>query len=280
MCSLLSMTDRLDFHPLNISSMRQAISVTNFIAGFLAAVTLLSSSSVQADEIRVAVAANFLGTLQKLAPQFEHSSGHKLVLSSGSSGQFYTQIEQGAPFDVLLSADRERPQRLESEGLAVGGTRFTYAIGTLVLWSPEPGTVDREGKVLRAGHYRFVAIADPKAAPYGTAAQQVLTALDLWDRLNREKKLVVGETINQAWQFAASGSVDMAFVALSQVTDGKTITGSYWIPPDTLYTRLDQDAVLLTHTDKRAAATAFLLWLRTSPEAITGIKAAGYRVGE
>jgi molybdate transport system substrate-binding protein len=236
--------------------------------------------SVQADEISVAVAANFLGTLQKLAPLFEHSSSHKLVLSSGSSGQLYTQIQQGAPFDVLLSADRDRPRRLESEGLAVPGSRFTYAIGTLVLWSPEAGTIDRAGKVLQTGRYRFVAIADPKAAPYGAAAQQVLTALNLWDRLNREKKLVVGETINQTWQFAASGNVDMAFVALSQVTDGKTISGSYWIPPDALYTRLDQDAELLAHTEKRAAATAFLTWLRTSPEAIAGIKAAGYRVGE
>ena len=246
----------------------------------LAALTALSGPAARAEELNVAVAANFFGTLQKLAPKFEQASGNKLLLSSGSSGQFYTQIRQGAPFDVLLSADSDRPRQLETEGLGVAGSRFTYAIGTLVLWSPKADVVDRDGKVLRGGAYRMIGIADPHNAPYGAAAQQVLTALGLWEQLNQDKKLAVGENINQAWQFAATGNVDMAFVALSQVSDSNAISGSYWLPPQALYTPLTQDAVILTRTGKRALADAFLKWLRQDPQAIAAIKAAGYHVPE
>ncbi len=249
-----------------------------WLAATLAAA--LAVPAAWAEELNVAVAANFFGTLQKLAPKFEQASGNKLLLSSGSSGQFYTQIRQGAPFDVLLSADSDRPKQLEAEGLGVAGSRFTYAIGTLVLWSPKAGVVDRDGKVLRGGAYRMIGIADPHNAPYGAAAQQVLTALGLWEQLNQDKKLAVGENINQAWQFAATGNVDMAFVALSQVSDGNAISGSYWLPPRALYTPLTQDAVILTRTSKRALAAAFLKWLRQDPQAIAAIKAAGYHVPE
>jgi molybdate transport system substrate-binding protein len=240
----------------------------------------LSGPAARADELNVAVAANFFGTLQKLAPKFEQASGNRLLLSSGASGQFYTQIREGAPFDVLLSADSDRPKQLETEGLGIAGSRFTYAIGTLVLWSPKPGAVDPDGKVLRAGAYYMIGIADPHNAPYGAAAQQVLTALGLWQQLNQEKKLAIGENINQAWQFAATGNVDMAFVALSQVSDGNVISGSYWLPPQALYTPLQQDAVILTRTSKRALAETFLKWLRQDPQAIATIKAAGYHVAE
>jgi molybdate transport system substrate-binding protein len=246
----------------------------------LAALPGLAARAARTEELNVAVAANFYGTMQHLAPQFEQASGNRLLLSSGASGQFYTQIHEGAPFDILLSADSDRPKQLESEGLAVPGSRFTYAIGTLVLWSPKPGVVDAEGKVLRGGTYRMLGIADPRAAPYGAAAQQVLSALGLWDQLNQAKKLAIGENINQAWQFAATGNVDLAFVALSQVTDGHAIAGSYWLPPQTLYTPITQDAVILTHSGKRAAAQAFLNWLRHDPQAIATIKAAGYHVNE
>ena len=246
----------------------------------LAALPALAGPAAPAEELNVAVAANFFGTLQKLAPKFEQASGNKLLLSSGSSGQFYTQIRQGAPFDVLLSADSDRPRQLETEGLGVAGSRFTYAIGTLVLWSPKADVVDRDGKVLRGGAYRMIGIADPHNAPYGAAAQQVLTALGLWEQLNQDKKLAVGENINQAWQFAATGNVDMAFVALSQVSDSNAISGSYWLPPQALYTPLTQDAVILTRTGKRALADAFLKWLRQDPQAIAAIKAAGYHVPE
>jgi molybdate transport system substrate-binding protein len=247
-------------------------------ARFVVVVLALSAPSARAEDLNVAVAANFFGTLQKLAPKFERASGDRLVLSSGSSGQFYTQIRQGAPFDVLLSADSDRPKQLESEGLAVAGSRFTYAIGTLVLWSPKAGVVDRDGKVLRSGGYRMIGIAEPRNAPYGAAAQQVLAALGLWDRLNQDRKLAIGENINQAWQFVATGNVDMAFVALSQVSNGDVIAGSYWLPPQSLYTPLEQDAVILTRTGKRPAAEAFLHWLRDDPQAIATIKAAGYHL--
>jgi molybdate transport system substrate-binding protein len=140
--------------------------------------------------------------------------------------------------------------------------------------------VVRDGRVLRSGSYRMIGIAEPRNAPYGAAAQQVLAALGLWDKLNQDKKLAVGENINQAWQFAASGNVDMAFVALSQVSNGAVIPGSYWLPPQSMYAPLDQDAVILARTGKRAAAEALLNWLRKDPEAIATIKAAGYHVRE
>jgi molybdate transport system substrate-binding protein len=241
----------------------------------------LSVRAAQADEINIAVAANFLGTLQKLAPQFERASAHKLVLSSGSSGQLYAQIVQGAPFDLLLSADTEKPKLLESAGLAVPGSRFTYAIGTLVLWSPKAGLVDQAGQILQSGSYRFIGVADPANAPYGAAAREVLRALGLWDRLTQQHKLVTGENITQAWQFAASGNVDMAFVALSQVllSDG-SISGSSWLPPQSMYTRIDQDAVVLVHASHRAAAEAFASWLQHDPQALATIQAAGYHTGD
>lgn len=251
-----------------------------FIRQLLAAIFLTGALAASAEELNVAVAANFFGTLQKLAPKFEQASGNKLLLSSGSSGQFYTQIREGAPFDVLLSADTDRPRQLEADGLAVAGSLFTYATGTLVLWSPKAGIVDRDGKVLQGGSYRMIGIAEPRNAPYGAAAQQVLTSLGLWDKLNQDKKLAVGENINQAWQFAATGNVDMAFVALSQVSSSGVITGSYWLPPQSAYSPLDQDAVILTRTSKRAAAEAFLAWLRKDPDAVATIKAAGYHVRE
>jgi molybdate transport system substrate-binding protein len=250
------------------------------IRRLLAAALLLAALPASAEQLNVAVAANFFGTLQKLAPKFQQASGHELVLSSGSSGLFYTQIKQGAPFDVLLSADADRPKQLEAEGLAIPGSRFTYATGTLVLWSPKADVVDRDGKELGGGNFRMIGIAEPHNAPYGAAAQQVLTTLGLWDKLNQDKKLAVGENINQAWQFAATGNVDMAFVALSQVISSDVITGSYWLPPQAMYAPLDQDAVILARTEKRATAEAFMSWLRKDPQAIATIKAAGYHVRE
>jgi molybdate transport system substrate-binding protein len=249
-----------------------------FVGQLLVALLMAVSVVAKADELNIAVAANFYGTLQELAPRFEQATGDKLLLSSGSSGQFYTQIKQGAPFDVLLSADSERPRQLEAEGLAIAGSRFTYAIGTLVLWSPQSQAVDSAGKVLLSGRFRMVAVADPVIAPYGAAAAQVLKNLGIWEQLNRDKKLAFGENITQAWQFASTGNADMAFVAMSQVTDGKIISGSYWIPPQALYTPIDQDAVVLARTTERRTAEAFLTWLRQDPQAIAIIKAAGYRV--
>lgn len=253
---------------------RHRVLLVGLVAGLLAA------APAYAEQLNVAVAANFFGTLQKLAPKYQQANGNELLISSGSSGQFYTQIREGAPFDVLLSADTDRPKQLEAEGLTVPGSRFTYATGTLVLWSPKADVVDRDGKILRSGGYRMIGIAEPRNAPYGAAAQQVLTALGLWDKLHQDRKLAVGENINQAWQFAATGNVDVAFVALSQVSTDGVITGSSWLPPQSMYTPIDQDAVILARTSKRATAESFLNWLRKDPQAIATIKAAGYHVGQ
>jgi molybdate transport system substrate-binding protein len=250
----------------------------------LLAIALLIALPVSADQINIAVAANFLGTLQQLAAQFQQATGHELVISSASSGQLYTQIKQGAPFDVFLSADSERPQQLESEGLGVAGSRITYAIGTLVLWSPQPDVVDAGGKVLQSGHIRMLAVADPKNAPYGAAAQQVLTALGLWEPLNQEHKIAMAENINQAWQFAATGNAELAFIAKSQLhaptAATGTAAGSSWEPPQSMYGEIDQDGIVLTRTQKRAVAEAFMQWLHHDARATATIIAAGYRIRE
>jgi molybdate transport system substrate-binding protein len=228
-------------------------------------------------ELHVAVAANFSAPLQKLAPMYQQASGNTLIISPGSSGQLYTQIKQGAPFDVFLSADTDKPRQLESEGLSVPDSRFIYAVGSLVLWSAKPGLVDKDGKILK-GKFHFLGVANPQSAPYGTAAQQVLTRLGLWERLNHEHRIVIGENITQAWQFAATGSADLAFVALSQVLgeDGK-ISGSSWRVPQSMYDPIEQSAVVIASTHEQAAATAFATWLRTDPAALAAIRAAGYR---
>jgi len=231
-----------------------------------------------AAELHVAVAANFAAPLQKLAPLFEQATGNKLVISSGSSGQLYTQIRQGAPFDVFLSADTDKPRQLESEGLAIPNSRFIYAVGSLVLWSPRPDLVDSDGRILKSMRYHFIGVANPQTAPYGAAAQQVLTQLGLWARLNSEHRIVIGEDITQTWQFAATGNADLAFVALSQVLgEGGRVSGSSWRVPQSMYDSIEQGAVIIAGTHEKAAATAFATWLRTDPAALAAIRAAGYR---
>lgn len=250
-----------------------------YLAVTIASVLLgtLMTCQVQAEELNVAVAANFLSTLQKLATQFQKSHGHTIVPSAGATGQLYAQIQRGAPFDVLLSADTERPAKLEAEGLAVKGSRFTYATGRLILWSPKPGVVDGKGSVLEKSDLHFVAIPDPKTAPYGVAAEQVLTSMKLLAPLRAANKVVVGESVGQAHQFAVSGHADCAFIALSQVIDstGK-VPGSSWQIPPALYTRIDQDAVVLKSSQKIKVAEEFLKWLRTDREALATISSSGY----
>jgi molybdate transport system substrate-binding protein len=253
---------------------------TSLLRLALALALTLAVSPSQAEPLRVAVAANFFGPLQKLAVLFEQASGNQLLISSGSSGQLYAQIRQGAPFDVFLSADTDKPQLLESAGLTLPGSRFTYAVGALVLWSAKPGLVDPGGRVLRQQQYHLLAIADPKTAPYGAAAQQVLVRLGLWDALNQQHRLVTGQDITQAWQFAASGNAELAFVALSQVIDAHGhISGSSWRVPQDQYDRIDQAGVILAHTAVRGTAQAFMAWLQRDPAALAAIRAAGYQVG-
>jgi molybdate transport system substrate-binding protein len=239
--------------------------------------SLTLTARVRADDLSVAVAANFVGTLQKLAPLFKRAHGHTLQASPGSSGQLYAQIQRGAPYDVWLSADTERPAKLEADGLAVPGTRFTYAIGRLILWSPKLALVDAKGEVLKRSDLHFVAIADPKSAPYGIAAEKVLAALNLLLPLRAAGKLVLGQSVAQAHQFAATGHADCAFIALSQVISeaGKT-PGSSWIVPTALYGNLEQDAVLLRASKKQPLGRLFLDWLRTDPQALAAIRATGY----
>jgi molybdate transport system substrate-binding protein len=235
------------------------------------------AGKARAEELNVAVAANFLGTLQKLAVLFQRAQGHTIVPSSGSSGQLYAQIQRGAPFDILLSADAERPAKLEAEGLAVKGTRFTYARGRLILWSPKPGVVDSAGKVLGRSDLTFVALPDPKVAPYGVAAEQVLTTLKLLAPLRAANKIVLGESVGQAHQFAVSGHAECAFIALAQVIDAEgKVPGSSWNIPESMYSRIDQDAVVLQASQKQTIARAFLTWLRSDRTALDTIRSSGY----
>ena len=215
-----------------------------------------------ADEINVAVAANFTEPMKQIAIEFEKSTGHKLNLSFGATGKFYAQIKNGAPFEVLLAADDETPRRLEQENAAVPGSRFTYAIGRLVLWSGRSAIVDDKGTVLKRGGFDHIAIANPRLAPYGAAAVEAMQALGVVDSLS--PKFVQGENIAQTWQFVSTGNALLGFVALSQVIgpDGKLKTGSMWLVPENLYAPIRQDAALLEKGRNSAAARALLDYLK------------------
>ena len=242
----------------------------------LLGVLLMVAQVAQAGEVRVAVAANFPAPMQEIAPLFEQASGHKVSLSFGSTGKFYAQIKQGAPYDVLVSADSKTPQKLDGDGLTVPGSRFVYVLGKLVLWSAQPGMVDDKGAVLRKGGYNKLAIGDPKLAVYGTAAQETLEELGLWKPV--QGKLVRGENITQTYQFAASGNAELGFIALSQITKGgKVSEGSWWIVPKHYYSPIEQSAVMLSSAKDAAAAQAFLAFLKGS-QAATVIRSYGYEL--
>lgn len=240
----------------------------------LAGVLSFMAWSAQADQVQVAVAANFAGPFQKIAADFAAATGHTAVVITGSTGKFYTQIKSGAPFEVLLAADDDTPRKLEDEGLAVKGQHFTYAKGTLVLWSTKPGFVDKQGQVLGQGAFNHLALANPKLAPYGAAAEQTLKALGLYDSLL--PKLVQGDNIAQAQQFIASGNAKLGFVALSQVAPpDKPAVGSWWVVPAKLYAPILQDATLLKKGEGKPAAMALMKYLR-GEQAQAVIKAYGY----
>ena len=242
----------------------------------LLALGLIFTSSAIADEVKVAVAANFTAPIQALAPAFEQATGHKLVASFGATGQIYAQIKHGAPFDVFLSADDSTPAKLESEGDTVPGSRFTYAIGSLVLWSADASYLDGSDAALKAGQFKHLSIANPKAAPYGLAATQVLDKLGLSDAV--KSKLVEGQNITQAHQFVSTGNAELGFVALSQVyKDGQVSSGSAWIVPDDMYDPIKQDAVILKQGANNPAAAALVEYLK-GPEAAKAIKSFGYKL--
>jgi molybdate transport system substrate-binding protein len=212
--------------------------------------------------------------MKALAADFEKATGHKAVLASGATGKFYAQIRSGAPFDVFLAADDETPARLDKEGAAVPGSRFTYATGKLVLWSAKPDLVDARGEVLQNGRFAHIALAAPKLAPYGSAAVETMTRLGVLARL--APKFVQGESIGQTFGFVSSGNAELGFVALSQVWEkGKLKSGSAWIVPAELHTPLRQDAVLLVRGKDNAAAVALMAFLK-SDAAKAVIRSFGY----
>jgi molybdate transport system substrate-binding protein len=239
-------------------------------------VAVCTVGSAQAEEVQVAVAANFTAPLQAIAADFEKDTGHKLIAAYGATGQFYAQIKNGAPFEVFLSADDSTPQKLENEGDTVKGSRFTYAIGTLALWSAKDGYVDSQGKVLSDNQYQHLAIANPKAAPYGLAATQVLARLGLTDQV--KAKIVEGQNITQAYQFVSTGNAELGFVALSQVyKNGKVSGGSAWIVPGDMHDPIKQDAVILNKGKDNPAAKALVDYLK-GPKAAAVIKSYGYQL--
>ena len=232
--------------------------------------------AVQADEVQVAVAANFTAPIQAIAADFEKDTGHKLVAAYGATGQLYTQIKNGAPFEVFLSADDTTPEKLEKDGDTVKGSRFTYAIGTLALWSAKEGYVDAKGEVLKNNEYQHLSIANPKAAPYGLAATQVLEKLKLTEAT--KAKIVEGQNITQAYQFVSTGNAELGFVALSQIyKDGKVSSGSAWIVPASMHDPIKQDAVILNKGKDNAAAKALVEYLK-GPKAAAVIKSYGYQL--
>jgi len=231
----------------------------NWLPGVLLATLLLGAASppLAADEIRVAVASNFRQAMAAAAQRFEEDSGHEVALIPGSTGKHYAQIRNGAPYDAFFAADADKPRRLEEERRIVPGSRFTYAIGQLVLWSVDPDLVDPAGKVLKSDRFRHLAIANPGLAPYGAAARSVLQALGLWDALT--PKLVRGEDIGQAFQFVFSGNAELGFVARSQLEAlGREFAGSSWQPPQALYPPIEQQAVLLRDSPAGRAFITFM----------------------
>lgn len=254
---------------MNILALRNSVWVMGICFG-------LASTSVNAGEVRAAVAANFSAPMERIVALFEQESGHKVKLSLGSSGKFYAQIRSGAPFDVLLAADEDIPKHLEQDGLAVVGSRFVYAKGALVLWSVQADLVDAKGSVLNKGNFGKLAIADPKLAPYGMAAKETLEKLTMWNAMQR--KLVKGENITQTYQFVATENAELGFIALSQIMhDGKVTVGSWWLVPEALHKPIRQSAVLLTTAKDPAAAQAFLYFLK-SAKAAAVMRGYGYEL--
>lgn len=239
-------------------------------------------AAAQAGEVTVAVAANFTAPMQKIAQAFEQDTGHKARLAFGATGKFYAQIKNSAPFAVLLAADDETPARLEQEGLAVAGSRFTYATGRLALWSKQPNLVDDKGEVLRSNNFsklgiHKIAMADPKLAPYGVAAMEVIQHLGV--QANVTPTLVQGESIGQTYQFVSTENAQLGFVALSQISlNGRITQGSVWVVPQSMHTPLKQDVVLLNHGKDNAAAHALLKYLQ-GDKAKNIIRAYGYAFG-
>lgn len=237
------------------------MSLSFFHRCFALIATCATVQGAHAAEVTIAVAANFAAPMKIIAQQFERETGHQIRMSFGSTGQFYSQIKNGAPFSMLLAADELTPEKIEREGLGVAGSRFTYATGRLVLWSKKPGLVDGNARILISGTFGSIAIANPKLAPYGAAAVEVMHKLGLTERL--ASKIVQGSSIGQAFQFVASGNATIGFVALSQVYEnGKIKEGSAWIVPEGMYQPIKQDALLLNAGKGNHVAVSLMKYLQ------------------
>ena len=249
------------------------------LRGYMAAALMvfgLMSTSACAGEVRAAVASNFSAPMERIAALFRQESGHTVKVSLGASGKLYEQIRGGAAFDVFLAADEELPKRLLQDGRAVGGSRFVYATGRLVLWSAQSDFVDDGGRVLGKGNFDRLAIANPRFSPYGVAAKETLEKLTMWNAMQR--KLDKGDDVAQAYQFAVIEKSDLAFVALSQIMrDGNVTEGSYWLVPQGMHNPIRQSAVLLTGAQDQIAAKAFLAFLK-SEKAKAVMRGYGYEL--
>lgn len=246
------------------------------VISFIIGITLtLCGAQASADEVRIAVAANFTDASRELAPMFEQTTGHTTKISYGSTGKLYAQIEHGAPFDLFLAADTKRPIKAEGAGLAVPNTSFVYARGRLVLWSARPDMFEDGEAFLKAGAFRHIALANPKTAPYGLAAEQVMDHIGQLDALT--PKLVQGDSLAQTFQFAATGNAEAAFVALAQINGWKGEAGSLWEIPPGYYAPIKQAAVLLKRGETNPAASAYIEFLK-SDAAREVIKRFGYGV--
>jgi molybdate transport system substrate-binding protein len=239
--------------------------------------------NLAADEIHAAVAANITSPFKVLAEKFEQSSGHKVIATFSSTGKFYAQIINGAPFDVFYAADLTHPEKLVAAGHALEDSLYTYALGKLVLWSPDPNQVDAKGLVLKKAGVSHIALPNPKTAPYGVAAEQTLAKMKLLDKLR--PKLVQAETLTQVHQLALTGKAQLAFLALSQLKEGGAAQGSHWVVPADFHAPIAQGAVILKKTDASAALStsnseavkAFVEFMR-GPEAAAVIQEYGYQV--
>ena len=233
------------------------------VSGLLLTLLLFNISGAWADELRVAVASNFLLPIKELSREFEINSANKIVVISASTGKLYAQIKQGAPFDILLAADSLRPELLEKEGIGISGSRFTYAVGELALWSPDNKLfLKNDLKVLNQKKIRYLAIANPKTAPYGKAAEQVLRKKGFWDQL--QAKIVRGENISQTFQFLVTGNADIGFIALSQLRKNqKKLKGYSWKIPSEWHDPIRQQAILLMRAEKNKTALEFLNFIKS-----------------
>jgi len=247
---------------------------------FLVSLSACVSSVTQAEQLTAAIAANFAGTIKHLKPLFEHESGHRLITSFASSGTLFAQIHNGAPFDVFLSADEQRPQQLIHDGLGVASGSFIYASGQLVLWSSQPELIDPQGNILRDGLWQekgihHIALANAKTAPYGRAAMETLQAMQLLESTKPYR--VTGQNIAQTFQFVASGNAQLGFIAQAQVLAlPESERGSSWLVPQAMYSPIKQEAVMLMRGRENSAALAFLQFLQ-SPRAKNIISARGYK---